>query len=230
MTSWTDMPLASFDLETSGIDVFTDKVVTGCIVRIDGAKASSKTWLANPGVVIPAEATAVHGVSTEHAREHGLPHDEVVAEIVDELYSCWQEGRYISCFNGSFDFSLIASNHPRFEVRGLIFDGYVVDRAMDPYRPGKRTLEAVCDHYGVRLDAAHNAEADALAAARLAWKLPRVYPTLALASPDSLMASQTDWYRERAYSYIDYLRRNHRPYDTVNTAWPIQTPPKATAA
>jgi DNA polymerase-3 subunit epsilon len=224
------MPAAAFDLETSGTDVFSDRVVTGCIVRVDGAQVTTRNWLADPEVEIPTEATEVHGISTEYAREHGRPHAQVVAEIVNELYACWNEGRQVAIFNAAFDISLLATHFPAFEVRGLIVDPYVIDRELDPFRKGKRTLGAVCEHYGVRLDGAHSADGDALAAARLAWKLPRVYPILELADAASLMESQANWHRERQFGFIDYLRRNNRPYDDVSVTWPMRSSRRAQAA
>ncbi|MGW5519021.1 exonuclease domain-containing protein [Nocardia africana] len=231
MSSWTSMPAAAFDLETSGTSVFDDFVVTGCIVRIDGATVTTRNWLVDPGpgIEIPAEATAVHGISTEYAREHGRPHADVVAEIVNELYSCWSEGRYVTIFNAPFDLSMLSTYHPGFEVRGLVVDPMVIDKELDPFRPGKRTLTATCEHYGVRLEGAHSADGDALAAARLAWKLPRRYPVLELTDAAGLMEAQTDWHRERQFSFIDYLRRNNRPFHDVSVEWPIRTP-KAKAA
>ncbi|NKY60797.1 3'-5' exonuclease [Nocardia flavorosea] len=229
MTSWVDMPLCAVDTETTSADPNTARLVTACVAAINGSEVDSRTWVANPGIEIPAEATDVHGITNEYVREHGRPHDEVVAEVVEALYVAWESGRAVVAYNASFDFTVIANHSPGFEVRGLIVDPFTIDREFDAYRKGKRTLADVCEHYGVRLDGAHSADGDALAAARLAWKMPRVYHVLALASADSLMESQANWYRERQYSYIDYLRRNNRPFDDVSVEWPVRTQ-KATAA
>ncbi|WP_280389500.1 exonuclease domain-containing protein [Nocardia wallacei] len=223
MTSWVDMPLCALDTETTGVDETTDKIVTACVVSINGSKTVSRTWLADPGRDIPAAATEVHGITTEHARTNGRPHDEVVAEIVEALYTAWSSERAVVAFNASFDLSIIAANYPGFEVRGLVVDPFVIDRAFGHHTTWKRNLAAVCKDYGVRLDDAHSAEGDALAAARLAWKLPRVYPVLQLADANSLMESQAHWYTERQYQYIDYLRRNDRAVNDVNMSWPIRS-------
>jgi DNA polymerase-3 subunit epsilon len=222
VTSWTDMPTAAFDLETSGTDVLNDRIVTGCLARIDSGDVHCRRWIADPGIPIPAEATAIHGISTEYAQKYGMPHQAAVHEIVNELYAAWSEGRYIAVYNGAFDFSMIATYAPDFEIRGPIFDARVIDRQFDRFRKGSRKLSAVCIHYGVRLDDAHDAEGDALAAARLAWKMPRLYPAIAQLTPDELMTKQAHWYREDAYRYIDWCRRNDRPFDDVPTEWPIR--------
>ena len=75
MTSWSMHPRAAFDLETTGKDPRTARIVTASIVMVDeaGAVADTHEWLADPGMEIPEEAAAIHGISTAHAREHGRP-------------------------------------------------------------------------------------------------------------------------------------------------------------
>ncbi len=222
MTSWTEMPLAAFDLETTGPDPFTARIVSASVLRIDGSDIRRRQWIANPGIPIPAEATEVHGFTDEYVQRHGHPHDQVVAEVVAELGAVWTEGRGLAIYNGSFDLSLIATQDPTFTAGGLVVDPFVLDKQYDRFRKGSRKLSAVMIHYGMRLDDAHDAEADALAAARLAWKIPRVYPHLAEFTADQLMERQTHWYREEAHRFRDYLRRNDRDYASVRTDWPIQ--------
>lgn len=227
--SWIHQPAAAFDLETTGTDVFSDFVVTGCLASIDSSNVHCRRWIADPGIEIPAEATEVHGISTDYARKHGKPHAEVVDDIVTQLDACFGEGRYIATYNGCFDLSLIATHATGFAVRGLVIDCRVIDKQFDKWRKGRRKLVDVCAHYGVRLDDAHDAEGDAIAAARLAWKLPRVYPELARYTAAELMDAQAHWYREQAYSFIDYLRRQGKPFTDVQTTWPLYSP-KAEAA
>ena len=61
-----------FDLETTGVDVTTDRIVTAHVGLLgpDGVALRSQSWLADPGVEIPEGATAVHGITTAHARAH----------------------------------------------------------------------------------------------------------------------------------------------------------------
>ncbi|MEV6219827.1 exonuclease domain-containing protein [Nocardia sp. NPDC051833] len=223
MTSWTEMPLAAFDLETTSPDPRTARIVTACVLRIDGGDVTRRHWVANPGIPIPPAATEIHGYGDEYVQKHGRPHDEVVAEVVAELQAVWREGRALAIYNGSFDLTLIATQDPTFQVAGLVVDPFVLDKQVDRFRKGSRKLSAVMIHYGMRLDDAHDAEADALAAARLAWKLPRVHPYLADYTADQLMERQTHWYREEAHRFRDYLRRNDRDHSDVRTEWPIDS-------
>ena len=71
--SWIDDPWMGFDTETTGVRALKDRLVTAALVlRIDGASYRSgvsapdqvATWLTDPGVEIPEQATAVHGITT----------------------------------------------------------------------------------------------------------------------------------------------------------------------
>ena len=59
-------PLVFFDLETTGVNIATDRIVEISILKIfPNGNKESKTWLVNPEIEIPAEATAVHGITNE---------------------------------------------------------------------------------------------------------------------------------------------------------------------
>ncbi|MGZ0843126.1 hypothetical protein ACXKGW_28600 [Klebsiella pneumoniae subsp. pneumoniae] len=139
----------------------------------------------------------MHGVTTDRARAEGAPYADGYKQIRDELERVWAEGRIIAAFNGSFDFTIIDREGQRLGypklVCGPIVDPYVVDKAVDKYRKGKRTLSVTCEVYGIRLDNAHSADADALAAARLAWKLGNQYDGLASFTIEEMMEKQEAW-------------------------------------
>ena len=59
-------PLCFFDLETTGVNVSKDKIVEISILKIlPNGNKQSNTWLVNPGIEIPKEATNIHGISNE---------------------------------------------------------------------------------------------------------------------------------------------------------------------
>lgn len=213
--------LLAFDLETTGPDPRTAHVVTSALIAIDGPRVAARDWLADPGVEIPEGATAVHGITTAQAREHGRPHAEVVAETVEGIRAGWREGRALVVFNAAFDLTILRRWDPSFEILGPVIDPFVVDRATDPYRKGKRTLEALCAHHGVRLDGAHEAAADALAAARLAWKFLGDQPDLAGVDWRELNALQARLHAERQRDFAAYLERTGKDASGVNTDWPM---------
>ena len=96
--------------------------------------------LADPGVEIPEAASKVHGITTEHAREHGQPHEKVLAETVERIRQGWADGLTLIVFNAPYDLTVLRQLTGDFTVTGAVYDPFVVDRAKDPYRKGPRTL------------------------------------------------------------------------------------------
>lgn len=232
MTGWADGPLCAFDTETTGVEVETARIVTACVARVGGGSGPDLTrWLADPGVDIPAEATAIHGVTTEHARAHGWSAADVVAEIEARLSAAWRDGLPVVGFNVCYDLSLLdrelRRHHDRpLAVGGAVVDPLVIDRRFDRYRRGSRKLDAMCGHYGVAQDGAHDAANDAVAAARLAWKQAKVLPGLAAMSLAELTAAQTSWYAEWAFQFCEYLAVRGRTDDLPDGAWPVRRWPQ----
>ena len=227
--SWFDL-LGVFDLETTGIDVETSRIVSAHVGVIDanGTVVEERAWLADPGVEIPAQASAVHGITTERARAEGRPAREVVAEIIAALEDLVARGLAITIYNAPYDLSLLHHEAVRHAVAPLhepvpIIDPLVLDRAVDKYRKGKRTLEAAAAFYGVDLTDAHDAGADAVAAGRIAQALAGKYSDqLAIAGAD-LHALQVGWCAEQSASFQDYMRRTKDPAFTSSGAWPQRT-------
>jgi DNA polymerase-3 subunit epsilon len=223
---WFDK-LGVFDLETTGIDVETSRIVSAHVGVLDaaGTVIEERSWLADPGVEIPAQASAVHGITTERARAEGRPAAEVVGEIVAALSDLVDRGIAITIYNAPYDLSLLHHEAVRHGVPPLhepvpVIDPLVLDRAVDKYRKGKRTLEAAAAVYGVSLTDAHDAGADAVAAGRIAQALAGRYgPQLAIAGAD-LHALQIDWCAEQSASFQDYMRRTKDPAFTASGAWP----------
>ncbi len=67
MTCWYEGPLVAFDAEPAGVDVETDRIVSAAVVVQDAAGSRPRVtgWLVNPGVPVPAGATAVHGLTDD---------------------------------------------------------------------------------------------------------------------------------------------------------------------
>lgn len=222
--SFDPLKVLSFDLETTSPNPFEARIVTSALVHIDPQGARPVEMLADPGVEIPEEAAAVHGITTEHAREHGRPHDEVLQETIATIYQAWEEGYTLIVFNASYDLTVLRQLSDSFIVKGPVFDPFVMDKALDRYRKGKRTLGALCEEYGVRLDNAHEATADALAAARIAWvqARKRFADTIGEMDLSELMEFQAVRYYEMQMDFRKYLEGQGKDPETVNTSWPVQ--------
>ncbi|MFS0912610.1 exonuclease domain-containing protein [Microbacterium sp. 179-I 3D2 NHS] len=226
--------VAVFDLETTGVDVAADRVVTAHVGVLDaeGRQIAARSWVADPGIEIPPGATAVHGITTEYVRTHGRPAREVIGEVTRALRSLLAQGVPVVAYNASFDFSLLAHEAVRHGVEALVdpspvIDPFVIDKAYDRYRPGRRTLEVVAEHYAVRLGDAHQAAADAIAAGRVAQAMARQFalpPTLI-----ELHTRQIGWARAQAASLTEYFVRIGRldPEQVVDGTWPVRATPPA---
>lgn len=229
--SWHLGRLAAFDIETTGTDPESDRIVTAAVSLVGGGlDPDHHSWLLDPGIEIPDGAVAVHGVSTERARREGRDPASAVQEIVAVLAGHVSVGMPIVAFNARFDLTILDREARRHGVEPLldrvgadgmlVIDPFVLDKQVDRFRRGRRTLDAVCSHYSVRLDAAHDANADALAAARVAYRLGSRVPELADLDLSQLHASQVQWAAAQAVSLQEWFDAQGRE-ERVEGAWPI---------
>ena len=101
-----------------------------------------------------------------------------------------------------------------------VIDPLVIDKAVDRFRKGKRTLEFAADHYGVSLPDAHNAGADAVAAGRVAQAMAARYPAELAVEASEIHAKQITWSAEQAASFQEYMRRERNPNFVADGNWP----------
>lgn len=221
--------VAVFDLETTGIDHETSRIVTAHVglLGVDGAVLERREWLIDPGVEIPAGATAIHGITTERARAEGVDPSAAVAEIVEALRGHLAGGVPVVAYNAAYDLTILDREARRYGIEGVgtpapIVDPYIIDKAVDRYRRGKRTLSVTAAHYGVTLDDAHDAGADAVAAGRVAQAIARAHPELAALPAAELHARQIEWSRQQAESYQSWRRANGDPEFTTSGEWPVR--------
>lgn len=232
---WWQGPLIGFDLETTGTEPAESRIVTAALVEtVGGVPVRTTRWLLDPGVPIPEQARAIHGISDEQARTRGRPAGAAVEEIAAALCERLAQGTPVVAFNAPFDLSLLDAElrrHGRVGLAGRlagrlvapVLDALVIDRAVDRYRKGSRGLQRVCEVYGVELLDAHDAASDALAAVRVAVALGERYPAqvgeLTLAA---LHEQQVHWYREWAEGLQAWLRKGKDPQAVVDARWPIR--------
>lgn len=226
---WHQRELAAFDLETSGVDVAADFIVTAAVCDTSGVR---RTWLVHPGDrEIPEGATAVHGITTAHAREHGRPAVDCLDELADVLAGYLDAGTPVAIYNAVFDLSLLEAElrrhgrkplAERTAVVGPIIDPLLIDKHVDRFRRGKRTLEATSTFYGVALADAHTADGDAEACLRLAVELGARYPKIAALDVRTLHNEQRAWAAEQAASFQAYLDRTKPGHgERIAGEWPV---------
>lgn len=229
---WHMGPFAAFDIETTGTDKELDRIVTAAISLVGaGLPGEHRAWLVDPGIEIPAGAAAIHGITTEKARDEGSDPGETVEEITSLLAEHVLAGAPVVAFNARFDLTILDREAGRHGVASLldrvggpqgmlVIDPFVLDRQFDRFRKGKRTLQAVCRHYRVPFDEAHVANADAIAAARLAYKLGVIVPELRELDLGDLYQKQISWAAKQAALLEEYFRGQGNN-ERVEGAWPI---------
>jgi len=221
--------LAVFDLETTGLDLAEARIVTACSVAIDEhgqVTGANSEWLADPGIEIPEAASNVHGVTTEIARARGRNSKEVVSEILETLRGFFKAGVPVVAYNAPYDFTILHHEAIRNGLEPLsdpkpIIDPLVIDKFVDQYRSGKRTLQAAALVYGVTLSDAHNATADAIAAGKVAQAIALKHSAKLPADAFELHDAQKVWSVKQDDSYEMFRRKSSPDFEVVR-GWPVK--------
>lgn len=237
---WVESSWLTFDTESTGVDTDTDRIVTASLLRVPpGSLVATRVWewVADPGVEISPEAAEVHGYTTERARAEGMDAKTVIRGIADVLEQEWTPRVPMVICNAPFDLGILDSELRRHwggaaQVTGYVLDPMVVDRSLDRYRRGSRTLGALCEHYGVELTQAHTASADALAGVGVMRRILEVFPKVGRWSLPELHHHQKVWRREWAAGLEAHLRTKKRDAGAtqdeilgvvVDREWPLRS-------
>ncbi|WP_084102282.1 exonuclease domain-containing protein [Demequina sp. NBRC 110051] len=241
--SWLDETMVGFDTETTGVSTDHDRIVTAAVITRTGSDVSTRTWLIDPGVEIPARATEVHGITTAHAREHGVAPAEALEEIAEILASALSAGFPVVAFNAQFDLSLLESELARHGLVSLaaripggqvspVVDPLVLDRHLDRYRRGKRKLIDLCTLYAVPVvaDDLHAADADVLATLELVHALAAAFPAMGTSELADLHSQQIEAHRAWATHFAAFLKSKGTVDDLPRPEWPVAAPARAEAS
>ncbi|MFE6866046.1 exonuclease domain-containing protein [Kitasatospora sp. NPDC057692] len=236
--SWHLGRMASFDTETTGTNVETDRIVTAAVLIDGGDQPPEKhTWLADPGIDIPKAASDIHGITSARARAEGRPAPMVISEVAAVLADQIAAGVPLVVMKAPFDLTLLDRELARYGLPSLVeqagteplaLDPLVMDKRAARYRKGKRRLIDLAQVYGVTLDDAHSADADALAAAAVVRAIAARYPAVQEIPLTRLHQMQVSWAREQAIDLQAYLRKKD-PTAVVEQAWPMVPRPRAGA-
>ncbi|MER6778479.1 MULTISPECIES: exonuclease domain-containing protein [unclassified Streptomyces] len=229
---FSDVHRFGFDTETTGTDPHEARIVTAAIVRRGGHEDESRTWVINPGVPIPPESTAIHGVDDARAQAEGEDPTKALEAIAYRLAAAIYRGMPIVAFNASYDWTVLHCELERHGVPTVIdrigsctptlLDPHVIDKRVDRYVKGSgmRKLKPTAERYGVELTNWHTAEADALAALLIAEAQFERYPHLNDLGPVQLFAAQKAWRAEQQAGLQAYFRRTD-PNAEVRGEWPL---------
>ena len=150
-------PLAIFDLETTGTNLGTDRIIEIFIIKVlpEGLEITLNERI-NPGIPIPPESTAIHGISdADVADKPGF------AELAPRI-AAFIEGCDLSGYNAiKFDIPLLAEELLRAGMEFDISSRRVIDVQNIFHKMEPRHLSAAYKFYcGLPLEGAHGAEAD----------------------------------------------------------------------
>ncbi|MBA3829426.1 MAG: 3'-5' exonuclease [Taibaiella sp.] len=186
-----------FDLETTGTDHAKDRIVELAFVKLnpDGTRDKFVKRI-NPGMPIPAEVTAIHGISDEDVKD--CPEFKHIAH---QLYQ-WMKGCDMGGYNSSrFDIPLLAEEFLRAGVDVDFSERHMIDVQQIFFKMESRTLSAAYNFYcNKQLDNAHSAEADILATIEVLEAQLERYNNLTNEVQALHSFSNTD-------EYVDYARR-----------------------
>lgn len=150
-------PIIFFDLETTGTDPGTDKIIEIAMVKINPNGSREKyVKRINPGRHIPESTTAIHGISDEDVKD--CPPFKAVAK---ELYE-WMKGCDLGGYNAvRFDIPMLAEELLRCGVNVDFTERKFVDVQQIFFKMESRTLSAAYEFYcNKQMENAHSAEAD----------------------------------------------------------------------
>jgi DNA polymerase III subunit epsilon len=214
VSAWHERTIVGLDCEATGVDPATARMLE-VAVAIDRPGEGCELLLdtlvdPGPAVAIPEEASAIHGITRARLEaENAPPPAEVLPTVLDILHRCAASGDCVLIFNALYDWRLLAAELARLDPplalpECHLVDPMVLDRHVDRYRRGRRTLPRACEVYGVDLTDAHRAAADVVAACEVMREMARRYPEELDASPGELFALQVEAHRSWRDRYNDW--------------------------
>lgn len=232
LPNWLDT-IAVFDTETTGLDLRGDRIVTASIQRMNSAGEilpGGKDWVINPGIPIPEIASRVHGYYDKDVIDAETS-DKAIPEILDAINACFAEDIPVLAYNAAYDFTILHYEAKRLGLHpvkfGNVIDPLVIDKTIDKYRKGKRTLAAASERYNVSLDKAHTAKDDAIAAGHVGLGMLRFFlaqdqPVVPFpSSAHELHDLQVKWADAIEDSYAKWRQTDVPDYKPI-FGWPVK--------
>ncbi|PQB04778.1 3'-5' exonuclease [Aureitalea marina] len=153
-------PICFFDLETTGIQLASDRIVEISILKVfPNGNKEGHTWRVNPGIPIPKVASAVHGITDDM-----VANEPSFAELAPKVVALMKDSDLGGYNSNRFDIPILAEELERAGVDLDLKKANSVDVQTIFHKKEKRTLEAAYMFYcGKTLENAHSAEADTIA-------------------------------------------------------------------
>ena len=153
-------PLCFFDLETTGINITTDRIVEISILKVyPNGNKESKTWLVNPEMPIPAEVSAIHGITNDK-----VANEPTFKQLASEINNMIKDADLAGFNSNRFDIPLLAEEMLRADMDFDMKSRLAIDVQTIFHKMEQRTLSAAYKFYCDKtLENAHTAAADTLA-------------------------------------------------------------------
>ncbi|WP_027880098.1 3'-5' exonuclease [Mesoflavibacter zeaxanthinifaciens] len=153
-------PLCFFDLETTGINITTDRIVEISILKVyPNGNKESKTWLVNPEMPIPAEVSAIHGITDDK-----VANEPTFKQLASEINNMFKDADLAGFNSNRFDIPLLAEEMLRADMDFDMKSRLAIDVQTIFHKMEQRTLSAAYKFYCDKtLENAHTAAADTLA-------------------------------------------------------------------
>lgn len=150
-------PIIFFDIESTGLDVYKDRIVEICYIKVmPNGNEESKNIRINPGMHIPEESSAIHHITDDDVKD--CPRFFQIAKELAETF----KGCDIAGFNSNrFDVPLLVEEFLRADVDINLHNRKFIDVQNIYHKLEQRTLSAAYKFYCKKnLDDAHSALAD----------------------------------------------------------------------
>lgn len=179
-----NISFAVVDCETTGVNPETDRILQLAAIVVNGEGEIVDTF----DTVVKPESPSTYQHGAEHI--HGISEEQVsqgmpLREALEKLWDI-SEGNLFTAHNARFDINFIHAESRRVGLERQVeqyIDTLALSRKTDTEKERKHSLDALCEHYGIERDRAHEAKSDATATAQLLMHLLR---DMGVQQPDQL--------------------------------------------
>ena len=175
---------AVVDCETTGVNPETDRILQLAAIVVNGEGEIVEEFETVVKPESPSDynhgAEHIHGISAEQVSQ-GMP----LRQALEKLWDI-SEGNLFTAHNARFDINFIHAESKRVGLEKQVdryIDTLALSRRTDTEKERKHSLDALCEHYGIERERAHEAKADATATAQLLIHLMR---DMGVQKPDQL--------------------------------------------
>lgn len=150
-------PLCFFDLETTGLNVGSDRIIEISVLKVfPNGNKESKTLRVNPGIPISKEATSVHGITNED-----VANEPSFKEIAPQIWEMMKDADWAGYNSNRFDVPLLIEELLRADIEFDMDKHRLVDVQAVFFKKEPRDLSSAYKFYcGKTLENAHSAAAD----------------------------------------------------------------------